>query len=251
MGSEVLERGPGAGEPLPAGPAYRRIQQALKTRIETGELQPGDAVPSERELARSFDVSLMTARHALAELQREGLVDRRRGAGTYVALPKIHFNRLASFTEQMASRGMPARSRILSASVVEDEPEVAARLSLPAHSSLVKLERVRLSGEQPFALESCYLPADEFSGLLGLPLDRRSLFSALEREYGIELAYSDEEVDATAASARAAEMLGVHAGAPLLRFRQAIYSTQGKPTVYVIGFYRSDRHTLTIRRFRR
>ena len=236
---------------LSDAPAYKRIQLALRRRIETGDLQPGDAVPSERELARAHEVSLMTARHALAEMQREGLVDRRRGSGTFVAVPKIHFNRLASFTEQMASRGLPARSRILCATVLDDEPEAAARLALPAHSRLVKLERLRQSGEQPFAVESCYLSADEFAGLASLPLDRRSLFATLEREYGVELAYADEEVDATAASARVADLLAIHAGAPVLRIRQAIFSTQGKPSLYVIGFYRSDRHTLLIRRFRR
>jgi len=234
----------------PDRPAYRRIQHALQKRIQGGELRPGDAVPSERELARSHKVSLMTARHALAEMEREGLVDRRRGAGTFVALPKIHFNRLTSFTEQMASRGLLARSKTLSADIVEGEPEVAARLSLPAHSRLVKIERLRQSGEQPFALERCYL-SDEFAGLAELPLDRRSLFATLEHEYGIELAYADEEVDATAAGARNAELLQVHAGSPVLRIRQVIYSTQGRATVYVLGFYRSDRHTLLIRRFRR
>ncbi|MGA2130997.1 MAG: GntR family transcriptional regulator [Bryobacteraceae bacterium] len=233
------------------GPVYRRIQYALQKRIEAGELQPGDAVPSERELARTYEVSLMTARHALAELEHEGLVDRRRGAGTFVALPRIHFNRLASFTEQMASRGLPARSRILSAGIVEGEQEPAARLALPAHSRLVKIERLRQSGEQAFALECCYLPAEEFTGLLTLPLERRSLFATLERDYGVELLYADEEVDATPASARTAELLGIHAGAPVLRIRQALYSTAGKATVYVIGFYRSDRHTLLIRRFRK
>jgi len=233
------------------GPAYRRIQYAVQKRIEAGELQPGDAVPSERELARNYDVSLMTARHALAELEREGLVDRRRGAGTFVSLPKIHFNRLASFTEQMASRGLPARSRILCADIVEGEQEAAARLALPAHSRLVKIERLRQSGEQPFAVESCYLPAEEFAGLLSLPLERRSLFATLERDYGINLQYADEEVDATPASARTAELLAIHAGAPVLRIRQALFSTAGKATLYVIGFYRSDRHTLNIRRFRK
>ena len=235
----------------PEAPAYRRIQYALQKRIDAGELQPGDPVPSERELARNFEVSLMTARHALAELEHEGLVDRRRGAGTFVSLPKIHFNRLASFTEQMASRGLPARSRILCAAIVEDEQDAAAKLALPAHSRLVKLERLRQSGEQSFAVEICYLSADEFAGLLNLPLERRSLFTTLEREYGIELQYADEEVDATPASARLAELLSIHAGAPVLRIRQALFSARGKATVYVIGFYRSDRHTLTIRRFRK
>jgi GntR family transcriptional regulator len=232
-------------------PAYRRIQYALRKRIEDGELQPGDAVPSERELARCHEVSLMTARHALAELEHEGLVDRRRGAGSFVALPKIHFNRLASFTEQMAGRGLPARSRILCATIVDGEQETAARLALPAHSPLVKLERLRQSGDQPFAVETCYLPADDFAGLLKLPFEHRSLFATLERDYGIELRYADEEVDATPASARIAELLGIHAGVPVLRIRQALFSTGGKAIVYVIGFYRSDRHTLLIRRFRK
>src|SRR6202795_4138390 len=94
-------------------PAYRRIKSAILRRIETGQLKTGDAVDSERELAKIHHVSLMTARHALAALQQEGMVERRRGAGTFVAPPKIHFNKLMSYTEQMASRGLAAGSRLL------------------------------------------------------------------------------------------------------------------------------------------
>src|SRR5437870_12912692 len=87
-------------------PAYKRIRSAILKRIERGHLKPGDVVDSERELAKIHHVSLMTARHALAVLEREGMVERRRGSGTFVAPPKIHFNKLVSFTEQMASRGL-------------------------------------------------------------------------------------------------------------------------------------------------
>jgi GntR family transcriptional regulator len=73
-------------------PAYQKIQNAIQRRIESGKLKPGDAVESERELARLHQVSLMTARHALSVLEQEGVVQRRRGAGTFVAPPKIHFN---------------------------------------------------------------------------------------------------------------------------------------------------------------
>src|SRR5438309_2266282 len=123
-------------------PAYQRIQSAIRKRIDTGQLHPGDAVASERDLAKIHQVSLMTARHALASLEREGIVERRRGIGTFVSAPKIHFNKLMSYTEQMSSRS------------------------------------------------------------------------------------------------------------PLLRIRQIIYSTKGRPIMYVLGFYRSDRHNLVIRRFR-
>jgi GntR family transcriptional regulator len=231
-------------------PAYKRIQHAIRRRIESGHLKPGDVVDSERELAKSHKVSLMTARHALADLAREGMVERRHGAGTFVAPPKIHFNKLMSYTEQMASRGLSGASRLVSSGVLDNEHEIAARLSLPATSHLVVLERVRHASDEPFALETSYLSADEFPGVATAVMERGSLFSTLEQTFGVELAYADEEIDATAADQRLSELLSVPRGTPLLRIRQIIYTTKGKPTIYVVGLYRSGRHTLLIRRFR-
>jgi GntR family transcriptional regulator len=231
-------------------PAYQRIQGKIRRTIETGGLRPGDAVPSERELARIHDVSLMTARHALASLEHEGAVERRRGVGTFVAAPKIHFNKLMSYTEQMGSRSLNACSRVLLAKIIDDEQDVNARLALTPKSKVVKIERLRHAGDEPFALETCYLSAAQFSGLIGAPLQRESLFATLERNYNIELGYADEEVDATAADQRTAELLGVPKREPLLRIRQVIYSTKGVVILYVIGMYRSDRHNLVMRRFR-
>jgi GntR family transcriptional regulator len=231
-------------------PAYQRIQSAIRKRIEAGQLHPGDAVASERDLAKMHLVSLMTARHALASLEREGIVERRRGIGTFVAAPKIHFNKLMSYTEQMASRSLTAASKVLFAKLSDNEGEAAARLSLPPTSSVIKLERLRHAAGEPFALETCYLNAAEFPGLLDAPLGRESLFGILERNYKVELGYADEEIDATAADPRIAELLAIPRREPLLRIRQVIYSTKGKAIMYVLGFYRSDRHNLVIRRFR-
>jgi GntR family transcriptional regulator len=231
-------------------PAYQRIQSVIRKRIEAGQLRPGDAVSSERDLARLHQVSLMTARHALAFLEREGLVERRRGIGTFVAAPKIHFNKLMSYTEQMAARSLVAGSKILFAHIIENEPEISARLSIPDAAPIIKLERLRHASEEPFALETCYLSSSEFPGLLAAPLGRESLFGLIEREYGVKLGYADEEIDATAADPRTAELLGVPRREPLFRIRQVIYSTAGKPLMYVLGIYRSDRHNFVIRRFR-
>jgi GntR family transcriptional regulator len=231
-------------------PAYKRIQSEIRDRIACASLKPGDAVASERELAKTHKVSLMTARHALAGLEHEGIVERRLGAGTFVAVPKIHFNKLMSYTEQMSSRGLAPRSRVLVAKVVEGEAEVAARLGLPAANRLLRIQRLRLTGEEPFALETCYLAADEFPNLASTALGRGSLFAILEHDYATKLAYADEEVDATSADVSVAELLGVPRGASVLRIRQIIYSTKGKATIYGVGYYRSERHTLFIRRFR-
>lgn len=231
-------------------PAYQRIQGVIRKRIESGQLRPGDAVASERDLAKTHQVSLMTARHALASLEHDGVVERRRGIGTFVAAPKIHFNKLMSYTEQMASRNLTAGCKVLFAREVFDEQEVTARLSLPPSSGVLKLERLRQADDAPFALETCYLSAADFPNLLSAPLSRDSLFGILERDYRIVLGYADEEIDATAADPRTADLLGIPRRDPVLRIRQLIYSTKGKVIMYVLGFYRSDRHNLVIRRFR-
>jgi GntR family transcriptional regulator len=232
-------------------PAYKRIQVEIRTGIEAGELRTGSVVPSERELARIHDVSLMTARHALASLEREGLVERRRGVGTFVAAPKIHFNKLMSYTEQMGARGLTSASKVLFKRIIDDEEEVTARLSLPPRSRVLKIERLRhAAGGEPFALETCYLSAEQFSNLQSAPLHKESLFSLLERDYHVEIGYSDEEVDATATDSPTAELLGLPRLAPILRIRQVIYSTKGTVILYVLGLYRSDRHNLIIRRYR-
>jgi GntR family transcriptional regulator len=165
-------------------------------------------------------------------------------------MPKIHFNKLMSYTEQMGSRSLNACSRVLLAKIIDDEQDVNARLALSPKSKVVKIERLRHAGDAPFALETCYLSAAQFSGLISAPLQRESLFATLERNYNIELGYADEEVDATAADQRTAELLGVPKREPLLRIRQVLYSTKGVVILYVIGMYRSDRHNLVIRRFR-
>ncbi len=232
-------------------PAYQRIQRVIQERIKRGKLKPGDAVSSERELARAHGVSLMTARSALAGLERQGLVERRRGAGTYVTVPKVDYTQLVSTTELMAARGLSVHSKVLCSKCIENQPEIAARLGLAGESSLVKLERLRKVEEEPLALEASYLPGEKYGDLAHIPLEGGSLFMTLANRYQTEVAYADEEVDATVADKRTAGLLRIAEGAPILRIRQVIYSTLGQPALYVLGLYRSDRHKLHIRRLRR
>jgi GntR family transcriptional regulator len=231
-------------------PAYARIQETIQKRIDSGELKPGDPVESERVLARGYGVSLMTARHALVSLEREGMVERKRGSGTFVAPPKIHFNKLMSFTEQLAERSLSSASKVICLKIVDDEQEIAARLALPAKGKLIKLERLRVGAGEPFALETCYFSAEEFGGLSRAALERGSLFALLKREYDIEIGHADEEIDATLPDKTTAKLLAIAHEQPLLRIRQTIFSNRGKPTIYVLGLYRADRHMLRIRRFR-
>ncbi|MBV8906150.1 MAG: GntR family transcriptional regulator, partial [Acidobacteriia bacterium] len=183
-------------------PAYKAIQIAVQQMIESDGLGPGDGLPSERELAKNHAVSLMTARAALTELARQGLVERRPGAGTFVAVPKINYNKLTSTTELMAARGFHAASRILSAEIIPASSEVSAPLGLHDDAPVVKLYRLRFVQREPLALETNYLPAERFGSILETPLKNGSLFSTLEERFAVQLAYADEEVDAIAADQR-------------------------------------------------
>jgi GntR family transcriptional regulator len=155
-----------------------------------------------------------------------------------------------SYTEHMSSRGLSARSRVLGAEVIESEPQIAARLGLSVGEKIVRIERLRLTGEERCALETCYLPAAKFSGLIKAPLERTSLFSILQHDYELRLAYADEEIDATTADDPIASALGLSRGSPVLRIRQVIHSKAGSAAIYVVSFYRSEFHTLLIRRYR-
>jgi GntR family transcriptional regulator len=179
-------------------PAYRQIQTAVQQLITTKGLKPGENVPSERELAKFHGVSLMTARHALTPLEHEGVVERRPYAGTFVAQPRIHFNKLTSYMEQ--SRGLVPHSKLVTGKVIyNNEDEIAAQLNIPPASALIKIELVRYATEKPFAFETCYLSDAEFPGLLAKRLATNSLFFVVENEFGVTLSYVDEEVDASAA----------------------------------------------------
>jgi DNA-binding GntR family transcriptional regulator len=97
-----------------------------------------------------------------------------------------------SYTEQMSSRDMAAASKVVFAKIIDDEQEANARLSLSPKSGVIKLERLRHAAGEPFALETCYLAAAQFPGFLSLPLQKESLFAILERDYKVEIGYSDE-----------------------------------------------------------
>lgn len=224
--------------------------ESIRTRIERGALKPGDRIESERELAVQCGVSLMTARHAIQRLEADGLVTRRVGAGTFVAPPKVLFNRLRSFSEQMAASGRVARSKVVGIHVTEGDADVAARLGLAPGSRLLRIERVRYGDADPFAFETTHLSHDAYPKVARALKGGGSLFDVLQREYGMELGWADEEIDATSVDGRIADVLEVPRNSPVLRIRQLVFATDGSRLTHDVGIYRSDRHTLMIRRFR-
>ena len=140
-------------------PLYERLQRVLHDAIETGSLQPGRALPSERDLAKLASLSRVTVRKAIAALVSKGLLTQRHGAGTFVSERIVKsFSTLTSFTDDLRARGLNPRSRFLERSVGEVTPDEAMALGLSPGALVVRLYRLRFAGEEPLAIERSAVP---------------------------------------------------------------------------------------------
>jgi len=222
---------------------YQEIERWLRRRVL--DATPGDPLPSESELAAQFRVSRMTARQAVQNLAAEGLVQRRRGAGTFVAPRPIHRHEgsLMSFTEDMRRRGMKASSRLLEAGLRPATSADLEALRLPDGARVVAISRLRLADDVPLAIEHAALPA-ECAGVLADDLETGSLHESLVAR-GYVPALSRAWIRARIASATAARLLEIPARSALLVERRIIYDADGLPlehteTTYNGGTYAID-----------
>lgn len=234
-------------------PLYYQIKARLLESIENGQLKPGDRVLSERELTTQFGVSRMTARQALTELESQGYLYRVQGKGTFVATPKIEqpLAGLTSFTEDMRRRGLEPGAKVLAAEEVAAGRKVARALGCGETAPVVRLERLRLAGGDPMALEISHVPASVVPGLLERGPVVHSLYRILETEFGIRLVRAIQSLEAVPANAYEAEMLHVREGTPLLLLERISRDSQERPIEFVRSLYRGDRYRFTTELIRR
>lgn len=217
---------------------YLEIEQWLRRRCVTNP--PGTPLPAETELAEQFSVSRMTARHAFENLTREGLIDRRRGVGSFVAAPPLHRAEsvLYSFTDDMNRRGMVASSRLLSAEI-GSAPRSAVALGLDADAWVVKIDRVRLADGQPLAREQVRLPS-AFKRVLDYDLENGSLHAALA-DMGRVLGRATGHVVARLATSEEAKLLELAQPAALLVEVRVVVDRDGQPVEYTETAYVGSR----------
>lgn len=228
-------------------PLYYQIREYFRRAIAEGQLKPGDLLPSDNELAAQFGIGKMTVRQAMNDLVHEGLIYRYRGKGTFVAFPKFQhpLQKLASFTEDMLSRGMRPGSRILFFGHVAADNQVAASLHVPPGKSVLRVRRLRLADDTPVGIHDSYLaPAISFSQE---DLERRGSLYALLEERGITLAEAEETLEAIAARKEEAALLDLCQGFPLLLVSRVVFASGGEPLEYVRALYRSDLYRYCIR----
>lgn len=232
-----------AVEPERGMPLYLQLKRLIKAQIQDGRLAPGDRVPSERELSDQFGMSRMTARQALIELVREGLLYREQGRGTFVAVRKVSQGLLTvtSFTEDMHSRGIVPSSVILSLTTEAPSLPDRERLRLDLGHQMVRVRRLRLGDGRPMALEEASLPQSLVEGIEEHDLSRGSLYEFLKSRQ-IELQGAHQTLEAILADEEQAMLLAVPQGAPLLLLERLSYDQFGRPAEFVRAVYRGDRY---------
>jgi GntR family transcriptional regulator len=226
----------------PREPKYYTVKRHLLEIIES--LQPGSAVPTERELAAELGTSRTTVRQALVELVAEGRLVRRQGSGTYVAEPKMTWPlHLTSFTEQAAANGFTASTQLLAADRIRADDEVADRLGVDVGAPVYRIERLRLADDRPMAVETSHLSAARFPQLTRYVRRETSLYAVLHRVYGVVPTSAEESISTAPASTREAALLNTDTGAPMLVLGRHSLDGAGQPVEWVTSWYRGDRVT--------
>ncbi|OQX63478.1 MAG: hypothetical protein B6I38_04050 [Anaerolineaceae bacterium 4572_5.1] len=224
-------------------PIYIQIAESLLERIATGELAPGERLPSERELSKTLNVSRMTLRAALRVLDNKGLLVRRTGDGTYIAQPKLErqADKLVPFTQNMHRHGYQASARLVIFERRFAETSVASKLKIPVSAPIYYFQRLRLINQEPVLLETCIMPIERFSDLEAFDLEQRSIYEILETEYGVVPHYSQQNLEAVSTTDYEAELLGIDPGSPLMLERRVAYDDKDSPFEYGRDLYRGDR----------
>ncbi len=221
-------------------PLYRQIKDLILKSLEAGEWQPGDAIPSESELAARFNVSQGTVRKAIDEMAAENLLVRRQGKGTFVAShadPRFFFRflRLVPDTGEL----MPSQSIPLECGRARAGADVARMLGLEPGAPIVIMRRLLRFGEEAVVFDEIYLPGELFPDLSidVLKQSDKSLYDLFESRYGVRMIRAEERLRAVAAEGVAAELLGVGEGSPLLLVERVAFTYGNKPVEWRRGFY--------------
>ena len=226
-------------------PLYDQIKVLITQSLIAGEWKPGEAIPSEMELAVRFKVSQGTVRKAIDELSAENILVRRQGKGTYVAthneeVIKLRFLRLA------AANGKKEllESELLEFSRGKANGEVAAMLDIKSGTATLEVKRLLSFSGRPLIHDHIIIPASPFKGLNAARVqeNKGSMYSMYETQYGIHMVRAEERLKAVAADNEVAQNLGLPVGSPLLSITRVSYTYGDKPMEWRLGLCVTDDH---------
>lgn len=223
-------------------PLYVQLKELLRTRVLDGTYPPLARMPSESELGEVFGVSRITVRQALGDLQKEGLIFKIHGKGTFVAKPKPFQNvsSLQGLGEALSSAGHEVHNIMQSLKPIAAVAQVAERLGVMPGTLVTELRRVRVINREPVSLEITYVSTRLGERLAAADLTTRDVFLIMENDLDITLGHADLAIDAVQADAQMAQALGIMVGAPIMRIERLTHDSDGVPLDFEYLYYRGD-----------
>ncbi len=221
---------------------YYQLKERLMSRITMKEWNPNDKIPNELALCHEYNVSRITVRQALTELEREGYVIRKQGKGTFVSFPRIEQNLTSfySFSDEFKKRGFKPSNKILEFHLTIPVSEIAGKLGIEnAGKQVFCIKRLRYADETLVAIESTYLPADLFNDLTMEDLENNSLYEIMRQKYDVNPNSAEESIGATSIGDRESVFFGVRKGTAALDIERFAFSGS-RCVEYTTGIVRGD-----------
>ena len=238
-----------AGVATPAfSPLYQQIKGLILQSLQQGEWKPGEAIPSEMELAARFRVSQGTVRKAIDDLAAENLVMRRQGKGTFVATHaeqqvQYRFLTLLPDTGDARVEG-PAQRTVIDCRRVRASADVARALALRSGDAVMQAKRILSFAGVPTILEDIWLPGQAFKGLTAEQLANYQgpTYAMFELDFGVRMVRAQEKIRAVLPDAEQAQLLQITANTPLLSVERIAYTYNDVPMELRRGLYLTDTH---------
>lgn len=219
------------------GPAYLQLRRAIRSVVDRGAIEPGQVLPSERDLASRFALSRVTVRKAIAGLVEDGVLTQRHGAGTFVAERIVKpLSRLTSFTEDLRARGLNPHSVFLEREVGEVAPEESMAMNLSPGAEVSRLYRLRYGADEPLAVERSSIPR---AVLADPALVVDSLYAALEK-LGCRPVRGLQRLRAVNFNVEQARLLKLPAGSAGLALERRSFLADGRVVEFTRSWYRGD-----------
>ena len=234
-------------------PLHAQVEGSLLRAIATGDLPSGSQLPSEDELVKRYAVSRTTIRTAVQSLIARGLVEIRRGKGTFVTQPIItqELTELTGFVEDMQALGRKPTARVLDRRIVAASETVARQLALQRGSAVARIQRVRLADGVALSFDETYLPRDLGEKIMADDLENQPIFSLLEQKYATPLLEAEYRLAAVASHGTVARALGMDPGSPIFLIERTTFSSSHRPVDYERLYYRGDHVRFVTRLMRR
>jgi GntR family transcriptional regulator len=225
-------------------PFYAQLKQIIIDEIAAKQLTPGDRFMGDHELSSVYDVSRTVVRQALSELESEGVIDRVKGRGTFIAQQKNDEDLVRSLTglyRDVVLSGSQLRSKIMRREVGPADESIADTLAIPVGTPVILIERLRFVDDEPWVLTVTRVPFDSAPGLLDDDLRETSLYALLESKYGMVISSGRRTLEAAVASNAQARSLGIAPGSPILVMHSVVFGDDGIPVETFVAYHRADR----------